>query len=131
MNIVLVGYRGCGKSSVGRKLADRLWRAFVDVDEMIVRKAGKTIKAIFEEEGEPWFRDLEAQVVHDIMQLDDQVVALGGGTLMFEKNRQTIEQADAKVIYLRCDADVLCQRIQCDPASAATRPESHRTGRRH
>ena len=59
MNVALVGYRGCGKSTLGKRLADKLWEKFIDIDDVIVRKEGKTIKDIFEQLGEPYYRDLE------------------------------------------------------------------------
>ena len=65
MSIFLIGYRGSGKTTIGRRLADQLWQKFVDVDELIVAKAGKSIKDIFEHDGEPAFRDLEEQVVKE------------------------------------------------------------------
>jgi shikimate kinase len=122
MSVFLIGYRGCGKTTIGRKLADRLWQSFVDVDERIVTRAGKTIKAIFDEDGEPAFRELEAAVVRDCGQLKDHVIALGGGTLQRKENHQVVTRPGHKVVYLRCDPEVLLARIQSDPQSAATRP---------
>lgn len=122
MSIVLIGYRGSGKTTIGKRLADRLWQPFVDVDDLIVKKAGKNIKRIFEEEGEPAFRDLESQVVKDVCKLTDHVIGLGGGTLGREENRQAIRDAGHKVIYLRCEAGELHRRIQSDPQTADTRP---------
>ena len=123
MSIVLIGYRGCGKTSVGRKLADRLWQPFVDTDDLIVAKAGgKTIKDIFETGGEQAFRDLESEVVRDVAQLQEHVIALGGGALMREENRQLIKDAGFKVVYLKCEPHVLYQHIQADPDTAKTRP---------
>ena len=122
MSIVLIGYRGSGKSTVGKRLADRLWQPFVDTDELIVRKAGKTIKEIFETEGEARFRDLESEVVREVSLLQEHVIALGGGALIREENRKALRDAGHKLIYLRCDPDVLFRRIQGDPETAKTRP---------
>jgi shikimate kinase len=122
MSIVLIGYRGSGKSTIGRKLADRLWQSFVDVDAMIEKKAGKTIREIFAENGEPFFRDLETEVIREVSLLQESVIALGGGSLMREQNRELLKQAGHKLIYLRCDPAELHRRIHADPNTAATRP---------
>ena len=122
MSIVLIGYRGSGKTTVGRRLAEALWWSFVDVDELIVSRAGKSIREIFAERGEAGFRDLEAQAVAHASALNDHVIALGGGALLRPENRQAIAGGGHKVIYLRCDPAELHRRIQADPATAAARP---------
>ncbi len=122
MSILLVGYRGSGKSTIGRKLADRLWQRFVDTDDMIVRRAGKSIRDIFEQEGEAAFREIEHQVLHEALLLEDQVIALGGGAILRADNRQAIKESAHRVIYLKCDPEVLAQRIAADPNTAASRP---------
>ncbi len=122
MSIVLIGYRGSGKSTIGRKMADRLWQPFVDTDELIVGKAGKSIKDIFEHDGEPRFRDLETDVVREVSLLQEHVIALGGGALIREENRKLLKDAGHKVIYLRCEPEVLFQHIQADPDTAQNRP---------
>ena len=122
MSVFLIGYRGSGKSTVGRRLADRLWQTFLDSDELIVKQAGMTIKDIFETEGEAGFRDRESLVVRELAMLDEHVVALGGGAVLREENRKAIHDGGHKVIYLRCEPDELHRRIQADPATAANRP---------
>jgi len=123
VSIVLIGYRGSGKSTIGRKLADRLWQTFVDTDELVVRKAGdRTIKQIFETDGEARFRELEVEAVREVSQLQDHVIALGGGALMREENRKVLKDAGHKLIYLKCEPQVLLKHIQSDPETAATRP---------
>src|SRR5687767_14192362 len=117
MSIALIGYRGSGKTTIGRKLADRLWQPFVDTDELVIRKAGKSIREIFEQDGEPAFRDLESQAVHDVSLLSEHVISLGGGALLREQNRKTLKDAGHKLIYLRCDPDELLRRILSDPAT--------------
>ena len=82
MSIVLIGYRGSGKTTVGRRLADQLWQTFVDVDDLITARAEKTIKEIFEQDGEPAFRDIESDVVREVSAQHEQVVCLGGGSLL-------------------------------------------------
>src|SRR5579862_4773618 len=122
MSIVLIGYRGSGKTTIGRRLADRLWWKFVDTDEMVVKQAGKTIKEIFEAEGEERFRALESAAIGDALKLDEHVIALGGGAVMREENRAALAAGGHKIIYLKADAEALHQRIHSDPETAATRP---------
>src|SRR5688572_247824 len=122
MSIVLIGYRGCGKTSVGRKLADRLWQPFVDTDDLVVKKAGKNIKEIFEQDGEERFRQIEAEVIKDVAKLQEHVVALGGGGATRQENVKVLRDAGHKLIYLRCEPAELYKRIQADPNSPLTRP---------
>lgn len=122
MSILLIGYRGSGKTTLGRKLADQMWLPFVDTDEMIVKRAGKSIKEIFADQGEQGFRDLEAEVVREVCGLNDHVVSLGGGVILREENRGTIRSAGHKVVYLHSTPETLYGRISADPATQATRP---------
>ena len=122
MSIVLIGYRGCGKTSIGRKLADRLWQPFVDTDDLVVKKAGKSIKDIFDQDGEAKFRQLEADVIKDVAKLQEHVIALGGGGATRSENVKVLRDAGHKLIYLRCEPHELHRRIQLDPNSASTRP---------
>jgi shikimate kinase len=122
MSIVLIGYRGCGKTSIGRKLADRLWQPFVDTDDVVVKKAGKSIRDIFQQDGEERFRQLEAEVIKEVAKLDEHVIALGGGGATRKENVKVLRDAGHKLIYLRCDAAELFRRIQMDPNTGITRP---------
>ncbi len=122
MSAVLIGYRGSGKSSIGHKLADRLWQKCVDTDAMIVSKAGKSIAEIFADEGEARFRQLEVEAVREAATMQDVVIALGGGAPLREENRRVIKEAGHRVIYLKCEPQVLFERIQNDPESRANRP---------
>jgi shikimate kinase len=109
MSIVLAGYRGSGKTTVGRLLAERLELPFVDCDALIVRRAGKSIREIFAQQGEAEFRRLETQIVGELATLNDHVIALGGGALV-------------SVIYLRCHPSELLRRISADTATSDNRP---------
>ena len=122
MSIVLIGYRGCGKTTIGKRLADRLWQPFVDVDDVIVKNAGKTIKEIFEKDGEPAFRDLEAKALSEVCGLSEHVIGLGGGTLGRQENRAVLKQSKHSIIYLMCEPGELHRRIAADPQSESTRP---------
>jgi shikimate kinase len=122
MSIVLIGYRGSGKSSIGQKLADRLWQTLVDTDQLIIKKAGKSIKEIFETQGEARFRQLETEVVKEVVKLQDVVISLGGGAVLREENRVAIKESGHKVIYLKCEPETLHQRIEADAATSLMRP---------
>src|SRR5689334_17632427 len=89
---------------------------------MIVASAGKTIAEIFAQQGESKFRDLETQAVREASGLAEHVIALGGGAPIRGENREIIKSAGHRVIYLRCEPDVLFKRIQADPETAAARP---------
>ena len=91
-NIVLVGMPGCGKTTVGRALARLSGKPFVDLDEEIVRRAGKSIPDIFREEGEAAFRELEAQVLADMCARSGQVIATGGGAVLRAENRAAMRR---------------------------------------
>ena len=122
MSVVLIGYRGSGKSSIGRKLADRLWQPFIDTDEMVVKAAGKSIREIFEQEGEQRFRELEAQALREACAKQEHVIAVGGGAVLREENRQVLRGAGHRIVYLRCEPQVLLERIQSDPKTSESRP---------
>jgi shikimate kinase len=120
--LALVGYRGTGKSTVGRILAERTGRTFVDVDDAIVARAGRTIRAIFEESGEPAFREIEEAVVRDLIAAHpDGILGTGGGTIVREANRRAI-RGHGFVAWLRADADELARRLEADTATRETRP---------
>jgi shikimate kinase len=124
MNIVLMGYRGSGKTTVGRKMAEHLWRDFTDTDALVCKRfAGRTIREIWETEGEVAFRQAECEVVEQVLRTDNQVISLGGGSVMQPAARAAIgSAADAVRIYLKCDPQVLLKRIEADKTSGATRP---------
>src|SRR3954452_12129413 len=79
MSLLLIGYRGCGKTTIGRRMADRLWWQFLDTDELVTKAAGRTIKELFEQSGEQEFRDLEVGAVREACVKEEHTVALGGG----------------------------------------------------
>jgi shikimate kinase len=123
MSIVLIGYRGCGKTTIGRRLADRLWWPFVDTDDMVMKKAGKSIADIFEQHGEKRFRDLEAEAVKEVARLQEHVIALGGGAVMRQENVDVLRKAEHRIVYLKCDPAELFRRIQSDPNTPSHRPD--------
>lgn len=120
--LVLVGYRGTGKSTVGRLLAERTGRSFLDVDDEIVARAGRTIRAIFEESGEPVFRDLEEAVVRDLTATHPgAVLGTGGGTILREANRRAL-RSFGLVAWLRAEAGELARRLEADAITREHRP---------
>jgi shikimate kinase len=123
MGVVLLGYRGSGKTTVGRKLADRFWQKFVDTDDLVVASAGKSIREIFEQDGEDHFRELEIRAVREAVGRPDHVIALGGGAVTREENRSLLKSLELSRIYMKCEPAVLVQRIQADANTAANRPD--------
>jgi shikimate kinase len=121
MNIVLIGYRGAGKSSVARELAERLHWEWVDADDEIERQAGRSIAAIFAEGGEASFRDLESRVLAELVQRQQVVLAAGGGAVLSADNRERIVSA-GKVVWLKADADTISRRVTADETTAERRP---------
>jgi shikimate kinase len=109
-SIVLVGLMGCGKSSVGRRLASRLGLQFVDADEEIERVAAKSIVEIFADHGEAYFRDGERRVIARLLGNGPQVLATGGGAFINPETRQKIRERGIS-IWLRADLPVLMRRV--------------------
>ncbi len=126
MLITLIGYRGSGKSAVAQQLGLRLGWDWVDADVEIELRAGKSIAAIFTDDGEAAFRDLESGVLHDLLVRERTVVALGGGIVLRDANREQLRMASrsghGKIVWLQAPAEVLWERIAGDAATAARRP---------
>jgi len=109
---VLVGLMGAGKSSIGRRLAHKLKLPLVDLDEVIVARAGCTIPQIFEQRGEDGFRELESQLLRECLG-QPSVLATGGGIVMREQNRQLLKE-HPPVIWLKASPEFLAARIDGD-----------------
>ena len=116
-NITLCGMMGSGKSAIGKILAKKLNYNFIDVDKIIETDAGKTIKRIFEEDGEKYFRDLEEKITIKILEHKETIVSLGGGAIINKKIRNSIKK-NSYNIYLKVDIDILKKRLQ----NSKTRP---------
>ena len=116
-SIVLAGFMGTGKSTVGRIVAQRLGMAFVDTDDVIEKEAGLGIAAIFAREGEIGFRQREAAICQRLAAQPGQVIAVGGGALLDAQTRAAFE-AQAMVVCLTCELDEVMRRVGDDP----TRP---------
>ena len=126
--IFLIGYRGTGKTSVARELATLLNWDWIDVDDVIEREAGKTIAEIFAGDGEAVFRELEAYTVAGLSRERRMVVALGGGAVMREQNRDAITAA-GPVVWLTAGVDTILERVAADPTTASRRPDLTTGGR--
>lgn len=113
VNIVLIGYRGTGKTFVGRALAERLGREFVDTDDLIIERAGKSIPKIFEENGEEEFREIERRVVKEVSEKDNLVVGCGGGVAVDEENIENLKK-NGVIILLEASAEKIYERIKDD-----------------
>ena len=111
--VVLVGFMGSGKSSVGRELARRFRVPFVDVDERIESAAGCRIRDLFGREGEPAFRVREKAVLRDVLSVKGCVVATGGGAFADEENRVLL-RSYAPVVYLEAAVETLLERLAGD-----------------
>ncbi len=116
-NIVLTGFMGTGKSTVGRLLAARLGRRFVDMDDILSMRAGKPISAIFAEEGEPAFRSAEAALCAELAREQGLVISTGGGALVSAENRTTLGSSGV-LVCLNASADEILRRL----AAATDRP---------
>lgn len=130
MNLLLIGHRGAGKTTVGALLAKRLGWRFADTDAQIVEKAGKSISEIFATEGEAGFRQRERTALQGLRKLDRQVIALGGGTATEPENHNLIRRL-GKSVWLRAPAVVLWSRISKDGTSVANRPNLTAAGGLH
>ncbi len=120
--LVLVGYRGTGKTTVARELAQRWgWRA-IDADERLEARAGRSIREIFATAGEAAFRDLEADLLADLLAETGCIVATGGGVVLREANRRRLSQA-GPVVWLTADVDTILTRIAADATTNQRRPE--------
>lgn len=112
MNVILCGMMGCGKSTVGACLAERLGRVYCDTDALIVERHGR-IADIFEKHGEAYFRHLETETVRELVQRDDLVIATGGGLVLKQEN-VTLLKGSGKVVFLRAKVETLVKRLQAD-----------------
>lgn len=111
--IYLIGFMGCGKSTVGRILASKLGYAFIDTDEVIIEQAGMSINEIFNNFGEPYFRNLEHYVLKELSNAQKTVVSTGGGLPMHHDNMKLI-QAQGVSIYLATGIATIIKRLKQD-----------------
>ena len=130
-HVVLVGLSGSGKSSVGRRVAALLARPFRDADDEIERRTGRTVREIFAADGEPAFREIEADVMSELLSSDESsVIAAGGGAVVTESTRKLLLEPDVFVVWLVASPQFLASRtkkkahrplLDDDPAAALER----------
>jgi shikimate kinase len=129
-HLFLTGYRGTGKSTVGKVVADRLGLPFLDTDIQIEAATNKSITDIFQQHGELFFRDLEScQFEHLSTLTNSHVVSLGGGAILREQNRTWIKSL-GQTVWLKASVDTLVQRIAMDAHTQNRRPKLSQLGER-
>jgi shikimate kinase len=136
-HVVLVGLSGTGKTSVGRRIAERLSVRFVDADEEIEERTGRTVRGIFAQDGVAAFRELEAHVMADLLgAAASSVIAAGGGAVVTEGTRKLLTQPDVFVVWLTATPEFLASRtskkahrplLDGDPVAALRRLADERT----
>lgn len=118
-NIILCGFMGSGKTTLGKKLAKHFELQFIDTDEEIVKRQNRTISDIFEQDGEEYFRALETALIKELSQKDNLVISLGGGLAANRANHPYLKAA-GKVVLLDCGIDVTLKRITGDKTRPLT-----------
>lgn len=113
-NVILIGFMGCGKSSVAVKLSYRMKQSMTDTDKLIEKKQGKTIAEIFAQDGEEAFRDMETEALRSLKETaKNQIISVGGGLPVREENRALMKEI-GKVVYLRAKPETLYERVKED-----------------
>ena len=116
-NIILCGFMGCGKSTIGNLLSKKTGMSFIDLDSYIEQKENKTVAEIFADNGEDYFRQLERDASKELSQKKSLVIATGGGTLTFQENVDAFKTS-GKIVLLDVPVEVVSERLQGD----TTRP---------
>ena len=115
-NIILIGYMGSGKSTVGRKAAKAVEYIFLDTDDLIEKEEGMTISKLFEEKGEPYFREKETETIKKLIAgSKGNIIATGGGLPMKAGNAELLKELGT-VIYLKAETETLMKRLSGDTA---------------
>ena len=112
-NIALVGFMGTGKTDVGRLLAEKLGKDFIELDELIERRAGKTIPEIFQQDGEIAFRELEIEATREAAEKKNAVIACGGGVVLNQINVDRLREHGV-IVYLTASPEAILQRTSSD-----------------
>lgn len=115
MKVFLLGFMGNGKTTVGRRLAERMGYPFLDLDEKIESEIGLTVEEIFFQHGEQYFRQLEHEQLLSVCKLDHAIIAVGGGTPCFFNNMEIMNQ-EGITVYLKLSGEQILQRILSMPA---------------
>lgn len=125
--IFLIGYRGTGKSTVGRSLARQLGWCFLDADTELETEAGISIARIFANEGEPGFRDRESAILEQMSERSEAVIATGGGVILRPANRERL-RSHGFTVWLTASPETCWERMQTDPSTGQRRPNLTTTG---
>ncbi|MRR53557.1 MAG: shikimate kinase [Deltaproteobacteria bacterium] len=112
-NVILTGFMGTGKSTVGRVLAAQLKYSFCDLDSLIVEAEGRSINTIFADQGEGYFREVESSLLKDVLQEASQVVSTGGGAILRQENRDLMHKSGV-VVNLAASPELILQRLHLD-----------------
>jgi shikimate kinase len=121
MNIILIGYRGSGKSTVGSRLAVRLNLKFVDIDDLVEERQGVPISDLVKSHGWGHFRKLERSTIEEISKEDHLVIAPGGGAMLDTDNVKALRK-NGFIIWLKADKQTLLKRLNQDPGTNTRRP---------
>ena len=116
--IFLIGFMGAGKTTIGKELSSLMKLSFVDLDLFIEHRFRKTIRQIFEEKGENFFREIEQKALHEVAEFEDVIIPTGGGTPCFHQN-MTYMNERGTTVYLKVSTDELVKRLS---ANKGTRP---------
>ena len=114
MNVVITGFMCSGKTSVGKKLAEKLNFDFLDTDDLIENKVGMRITEIFEKYGEPYFRELETQIIKEVSEKDKLVISTGGGVVLREENVNNLRK-NGVIINLVAKPETIYERLKKQP----------------
>jgi len=112
-NIALIGFMGTGKTAVGKALAEKLGKKFVELDSLIEQKAGKSIPEIFKQDGEIAFRELEIEVTKEVARGKNQVIACGGGVVLNKINIDRLRK-ESLIVYLTASPKIILKRTSND-----------------
>jgi shikimate kinase len=110
-NIVLIGFMGTGKSEVGKELAKMLGYEFIDTDELIERRVGIPVSEIFDKCGEPYFRNIESEIIKDVSVMENVVISTGGGAVIRSENRMNLKR-NSITICLTASPEVIYERTK-------------------
>lgn len=112
-NIVLIGFMGSGKTSVGEELSKLLEMDFIDTDSLIIEKTGKTINEIFQNQGEDYFRQLETETIKNLRSRSNTIISCGGGVVLNPENIENLKE-NGKIIWLKAGPEEIYKRISSD-----------------
>ena len=119
-NLILCGFMGCGKTTLGKKLSEHFGMELIDTDAEIVKRESRTIAEIFESDGEAYFRAKETELIKELAHKDNVIISLGGGLAAKEENHPYLKAA-GKVILLDCGIDETLKRMMGDSSRPLTK----------